>query len=144
MTCLAHGESTEVIRYLGCSLDQPGGGRLVIVEVDGECVGLLPHRVKHSPTGMMWGYAGSGPADLARSLLIHALGESARCFACGGGGGVGGGGSECGWCDGGWVVLSSTYQQFKFDVVADLPERWALSRADVLSWLGRYSGGGWS
>lgn len=28
----------------------------------------------HSPTGFNWGYGGSGPADLALSLLMDALG----------------------------------------------------------------------
>ena len=30
----------------------------------------LKHQVKHSPTGMEWGYGGSGPADTARSILM--------------------------------------------------------------------------
>lgn len=42
------------------------------VTVDG--VETLPHIVIHSPTGFSWGYGGSGPADLALSLLCHALG----------------------------------------------------------------------
>jgi hypothetical protein len=29
----------------------------------------IPHLVHHSPTGMEFGYAGSGPADLARSIV---------------------------------------------------------------------------
>jgi len=29
----------------------------------------LPHRVRHSPTGFEYGYEGSGPADLALSIL---------------------------------------------------------------------------
>lgn len=29
----------------------------------------LKHRSHHSPTGFEWGYLGSGPADLARSIL---------------------------------------------------------------------------
>lgn len=29
------------------------------------------HRVYHSPTGFEYGYGGSGPADLARSILWH-------------------------------------------------------------------------
>ena len=33
---------------------------------------------------MGWGYCGSGAADLARSLLIHALGDDARCTVCDG------------------------------------------------------------
>lgn len=35
----------------------------------------LPHVVLHSPDGFEWGYAGSGPADTALSILAHALGE---------------------------------------------------------------------
>ena len=34
---------------------------------------LVPHLVHHSPTGMEFGYAGSGPADLALSLLTFHL-----------------------------------------------------------------------
>jgi hypothetical protein len=33
----------------------------------------LTHYVKHSPDGFAWGYEGSGPADLARCILIDAL-----------------------------------------------------------------------
>lgn len=29
----------------------------------------LPHKERHSPDGFEWGYGGSGPSDLARSLL---------------------------------------------------------------------------
>ena len=36
----------------------------------------LQHVVLHSPTGFGWGYEGSGPADLALSLLCDVLGES--------------------------------------------------------------------
>jgi len=35
----------------------------------------LRHVVLHSPTGFNWGYSGSGPADLALSLLCDVLGE---------------------------------------------------------------------
>lgn len=35
----------------------------------------LVHHVRHSPTGLNWGYGGSGPNDLGRSLLIDVLGE---------------------------------------------------------------------
>jgi hypothetical protein len=39
-------------------------------------------------------------------------------------------------CDDGCAVVPSTYQQFKLEVVAQLPEaRWTLSRAQVLAWL---------
>jgi hypothetical protein len=36
----------------------------------------LPHVVKHSPTGFEMGYGGSGPSDLALSILVHYF----RCF----------------------------------------------------------------
>lgn len=35
----------------------------------------LRHVIYHSPTGFEWGYGGSGPADLALSILADALGE---------------------------------------------------------------------
>ena len=35
---------------------------------------LLPHLVRHSLDGFNWGYLGSGPVDLARSLLADCLG----------------------------------------------------------------------
>ena len=33
----------------------------------------LPHYLKHSPDGFEWGYGGSGPAELARSILKYCL-----------------------------------------------------------------------
>ncbi len=35
----------------------------------------LKHRVIHSPNGFEWGYEGSGPADLALSIMADWLGE---------------------------------------------------------------------
>ena len=35
----------------------------------------LRHVLLHSPSGFAWGYEGSGPADLAMSLLCDVLGE---------------------------------------------------------------------
>lgn len=35
----------------------------------------LPHIVYHSPAGFAWGYGGSGPADLARSILWDLCGQ---------------------------------------------------------------------
>jgi hypothetical protein len=37
----------------------------------------LPHLKHHSHT-FAWGYAGSGPADLVRSLLSHHMGVQSR------------------------------------------------------------------
>lgn len=35
----------------------------------------VPHQKLHSPTGMEFGYEGSGPADLARSILYYHTGN---------------------------------------------------------------------
>jgi hypothetical protein len=42
------------------------------VTVDGKPLG---HVCKHSPDGFEWGYGGSGPADLALSILADCLGQ---------------------------------------------------------------------
>lgn len=155
-------KSAAVI-YRGYGNDNAAGGRLVMIEVNGETC-PLPHQVKHSPSGMSWGYDGSGPADLARSLLIDALGDHARCPVCDGTGQVvydveadadvpvrvaiarrsgedsaPGRFSEvmgCCDCEGGCAVLPSLYQPFKRDVIAKLPEDgWVLARSEVLEWI---------
>jgi len=36
---------------------------------------LLPHIVRHSPDSFNWGYGGSGPADLALSILTDFAGR---------------------------------------------------------------------
>lgn len=73
-------------------------------------VGPLPRRgdiADHSPDGFAWGYAGSGPAQLALALIAHATGDDnlARRF----------------------------HQRFKFMVVARLPQSapWGISSTVV-------------
>jgi hypothetical protein len=139
-----------------------GGSVIAIENADGATIGVVRHVVKHSPTGMGWGYAGSGAADCARALLIAALGEAARCPMCAGTGKVvwrPDGGEEppsapydpavsageyeragleisgC-WqwdCDEGYRRLP--YQQFKFDVVVGWGTEWRMSRDAILQWL---------
>jgi hypothetical protein len=158
---MAQTESAAVI-YRGYGNDNAAGGRLVMIEVNGETC-PLPHQAKHSPSGMSWGYHGSGPADLARSLLIDALGDDARCPVCDGTGQVvydveavadvparfamdcfGDGSAQgrfsevmgCCHCEDGCVVRPSLYQPFKRDVIAKLPEDgWELPRSEVLEWI---------
>jgi hypothetical protein len=95
--------------YQGFANDNPAGARLVMVNTD-EGQRLLYHRVRHSPTGFSWGYGGSGPADLARSILWDYL-EAEPKPAC--------------------------YQDFKFHYVAGwLPsEGWELSGDAIRDWL---------
>jgi hypothetical protein len=52
--------------------------------------------VNHSPTGFCWGYAGSGPAQLALAILLEQFnGDKERAL--------------------------SLYQDFKFKIIARLP-----------------------
>lgn len=87
----------------------------------------LGHHVRHSPTGFNWGYGGSGPADLARSLLFDAFGQP-ECppFP-----------SEC-ECRSKWV--DSTYQAFKSDIVSKLTQDqdWKLVQMEVCEWVFDY------
>jgi len=69
----------------------------------------LHHFVRHSPTGFEWGYGGSGPADLALSILVDLIGLA---------------------------KADQLYQQFKWDVVAQLPRSgWRLSETRIQEWL---------
>jgi len=71
----------------------------------------LKHIVYHSPTGMEWGYGGSGPSDLARSILAD--------FA-------------------GIKVADMFYQDFKWDFIAKQPEKgFQISGQEILNWLKR-------
>lgn len=124
---------TDVV-YRGSRGDDPSDARVITVEtVDGDLLGTMRHVERHSPDGPNWGYAGSGPADCARSLLIAALGDAiAVCSECAGHGTTMTGVS-CGFCDGGYTRLP--YQTFKNRVVAHLDTDWVLSRDQILAWL---------
>lgn len=63
----------------------------------------------HSPTGFEWGYAGSGPAQLALAILLDATDDPALALA--------------------------NYLEFKFQVVARWWHRWSLSTTDIEGWL---------
>jgi len=87
----------------------------------------LVQRVRHhSPTGMEWGYAGSGPADFALNILDHFLPVG-----------------EDGWdgvrCWDTHVVSRiawSLHQEFKFAFVAALPyEGGIMSGARIRVWI---------
>ena len=45
-------------------------------DIDGTAKASVPHVARHSPTGIEWGYRGSGPSDLARSVLISLFDEA--------------------------------------------------------------------
>lgn len=84
-----------------------GGAKLVVVSIVRPGTNLkvnytLPHLMFHS-SGLEWGYSGSGPSDLALSILADYFGESAEQvirYA-----NFGRMGQQCPHCDGeGWFV----------------------------------------
>lgn len=114
--------------YHGTQPHGGGAGVITIEDRHGNELGVVRHLPKHSPTGMAWGYAGSGPADAARSLLIAALGSSAICCWCDAAG--------CERCDMGYIRLP--YQAYKAEQLAAAPDEWRVTRAWLLVWLSRY------
>lgn len=83
----------------------------------------LPHVVHHSPTGFEWGYGGSGPADLALSILALVIGEeqeTVKIFE----------GRTCG------AQAWQLHQSFKREVVAGFAhEAWSLSVGQIRQWI---------
>ena len=78
---------------------------------EGTARASVPHVVRHSPTGIEWGYLGSGPADLALSMLATLADERAA---------------------------GALYQRFKHEVVARVPEEGGVLRAaEVRAWVRR-------
>lgn len=71
----------------------------------------------HSPTGLEWGYGGSGPSQLAWCML-----------------------RECGLTQ---PQAARLYMQFKADVVANLPrEGFTLTVKQVMDWVNQHGGPG--
>lgn len=84
------------------------------VHVNGKVLSSEPSlKVRdHSPTGFAWGYAGSGPAQLALAILLDYSGTNIK-FA------------------------DMYHQQFKFDVIANLPrdEAWSINSDEIDDWI---------
>ncbi|MEP0548278.1 MAG: DUF6166 domain-containing protein [Rhodothermales bacterium] len=82
--------------------------------LDGTARATVKHVVRHSPSGIEWGYHGSGPADLARSVLLAHTDEA---------------------------TADRIYQAFKAAVVALVPKSGGVIRAaDVRAWLAAHGG----
>ena len=79
----------------------------VVVTVNSE---PLKHRVYHSPDGFNFGYGGSGPADLARSILWDHLGKEPA------------------------PVL---YQDFKFRFVSGWKDVWEITSEEIQNWINK-------
>lgn len=120
------GEQPPPVTYRGYYRSGSGGVIEALAE-DGSTVAVVAHLPKHSPTGMSWGYHGSGPSDAARSLLIAAIGQAALCPLCHGSAPL-----DC-LCDLGYRQIP--YHHFKDEVMARLADEWTLIRADIIWWL---------
>jgi hypothetical protein len=116
--------------------ERRAGGVEVFVR-DGDVERPLTHHVRHSPGGFEWGYAGSGPAELARCILIEHFGTAAICAECESGWIETDEGKECCWHCGGEVFrLPVSYQKFKLDFIVTLArgEDWEISGAEIEQW----------
>jgi hypothetical protein len=91
--------------YKGERLSE-GGVKVVVIE--NEIEKPLIHKAYHSPTGFEWGYLGSGPADLARSILWDFVKEEST---------------------------RSLYMKFKEDFVSGWGDKWQLTGQDIDNWL---------
>ena len=84
------------------------GTKVLVATSDGDYP--LVHIVRHSPDGFEWGYGGSGPADLALSILTDAVGPE---------------------------LAERHYQAFKWTVVSGLPfEGWQI-KEELIREIGR-------
>ena len=93
-----------------------------VVVLDQDGVRPLAHHVRHSPGGFSWGYAGSGPSELARCILLDHFGLPAD--------------TDADWDS---PRLPVSYQRFKFDVIArlDQHEPWSISAQQIGEWARR-------
>lgn len=102
------------ILYEGHRRSESGGQEVTVRhEPDGTVIPLLAiasqRLVNHSPSGLQWGYIGSGPAQLSLALLMDATGDERLSLR--------------------------HYQDFKFMVVANWEDDWSISQDDILDWL---------
>lgn len=72
----------------------------------------LKHRVRHSPTSFEWGYLGSGPADLALSILWNFMGHE---------------------------PTRADYMCFKDQFVAKWGNEWQVTGEEIQNWLNAFA-----
>lgn len=103
------GHDAEQVRYEG-HYDEVRDVCYVEVFRPGKAPYPLQERqdvINHSPTGISWGYGGSGPAQCALAILLDYLGDE--------------------------ETARSQYQHFKFRVIAGLPQngKWTLTGRQI-------------
>ena len=108
---MQNGQAVEGVFYRG-SRSYDGAE---VTRVNGPEHYPLPWRLdlrNHSPTGLEFGYGGSGPSQLALALLADATGDA--------------------------ELSCRYYQDFKWEVVATLSsDRWELTQTWIKEWVRR-------
>lgn len=74
---------TSARLYRGTRL-APGYTQVTVNEPDSGWAAPLTHFLRHCPRGFDWGEVSPGAADLARALIIDAVGAAALCDGCNG------------------------------------------------------------
>lgn len=101
----------EVV-YKGRISEDGLDGMVIRLTGEEQVATVLPH-YKHHSSKFSWGYEGSGPADLARSLLADVLGREVL--------------------DQPWV-----YQEFKDNVVSTWGREWTMTSSEIKKWYRTY------
>lgn len=100
--------------YMGI-YTKPGPQEVVVFYADGSKVTHpLRHVVKHSPTGFQWGYGGSGPADLALSILHDCILDT--------------------------LLVEKHYQAFKREFIEPVDRQLHIKESDILLWISEQEG----
>jgi hypothetical protein len=117
-----------MIKYRGYRLEAGNYASDNVVEVsidDGETWRYLDwglRWVNHSPTGLNWGYGGSGCAQLAFAILFHyfkyALGFSSE--------------------NAHKMVEGGMYQNFKWAFVSKWKDSWEITDYEISEWIRNY------
>lgn len=99
--------------------DMVGPGRVYAMSQGGYWTPVYMRKAAHyhSPSGFNWGYGGSGPAELARHLLVHATGRR------------------------GLMERPDLYQAFKAEHIAPLGRLWMLEGDMIRRWVAEHERG---
>jgi hypothetical protein len=95
--------------YKGKRINSCGPADVWVIDPGGKKPNyLLPHIERHSPDGFNWGYGGSGPADLALSILTNFAGKN---------------------------IADKFYQKFKFAFIAPAGSELIIPGSAIADWL---------